>query len=245
MRRTDQLRTIRWLAAFLLLAAVPILAPAQSGDSSARVVVNLLDYLARDYAGAVSNGRITSAPEYQEQVEFARSALSIAAAVPAIRDDSASLAGLRDVGALIDRRASAADVSAAALAVKQRIVLRSGIAEVPARWPSLANGASLYRENCASCHGAHGAGDGPAGAALDPKPADFLSPAVANGITPFRAFNVIRVGLPKTPMAAHPDLSDADVWDLAFYVTSLHVTGVPDIRAPHDHCRSRDGRHAL
>jgi high-affinity iron transporter len=207
-------------------------AGAQAGDSSARVVVNLLDYLARDYAGAVTNGAVTNASEYREQVEFARSALSIGSAVPEIRDDTALVAGLRALGALIDRKASAADVSAAALDLRQRIVVRSAIAQSPARWPSLEHGRALYRQNCASCHGSRGAGDGPAGAALDPKPANFLSPAIANGITPFRAFNAIRVGLPKTPMAAHPELNDADIWDVAFYVTSMHIAGAGDAAAP-------------
>lgn len=32
-------------------------------------------------------------------------------------------------------------------------------------------GAEVYAVNCASCHGDAGAGDGPAGSALEPKPA--------------------------------------------------------------------------
>ena len=232
MRRQHLPRAITWLVAAFFTFAAPLAASAQAGDSSARVVVNLLDYLARDYAGAVTNGAVTSASEYQEQVEFARSALSIGSAVPAIRDDTTLVAGLRALNALIDAKADAAHVSAAALDLRQRIVVRAAIAQSPAQWPSLEHGRALFRESCASCHGSGGAGDGPAGAALDPKPTNFLSPAIANGILPFRAFNAIRVGLPKTPMAAHPELSDADVWDLAFYVTSLHVAGAGDPATP-------------
>ncbi len=36
-----------------------------------------------------------------------------------------------------------------------------------------ANGAVKFKEVCVSCHGESGAGDGIAGAALDPKPANF------------------------------------------------------------------------
>ena len=36
-----------------------------------------------------------------------------------------------------------------------------------------AAGKALYGLYCTSCHGADGEGDGPAGAALDPKPSDF------------------------------------------------------------------------
>ena len=34
-------------------------------------------------------------------------------------------------------------------------------------------GKASYEANCASCHGPEGAGDGPVGAILDPKPRDF------------------------------------------------------------------------
>ena len=36
-----------------------------------------------------------------------------------------------------------------------------------------AKGKILFETNCASCHGTSGKGDGPVGAALDPKPRDF------------------------------------------------------------------------
>jgi mono/diheme cytochrome c family protein len=41
----------------------------------------------------------------------------------------------------------------------------------------LGEGKSLYAAKCQICHGANGRGDGPAGAALNPKPADFTNPA--------------------------------------------------------------------
>lgn len=41
----------------------------------------------------------------------------------------------------------------------------------------LATGQSLYDAKCLICHGANGRGDGPAAAALNPKPRDFTNPA--------------------------------------------------------------------
>jgi mono/diheme cytochrome c family protein len=41
---------------------------------------------------------------------------------------------------------------------------------------NLASGKQLFDANCAPCHGTGGAGDGPAAAALNPKPADFKTP---------------------------------------------------------------------
>jgi mono/diheme cytochrome c family protein len=42
---------------------------------------------------------------------------------------------------------------------------------------SLQRGAALFQQHCASCHGAQGAGDGPAAAALEPKPANLQTMA--------------------------------------------------------------------
>ncbi len=44
---------------------------------------------------------------------------------------------------------------------------------VPATEASIAAGAAIFQTNCAACHGESGAGDGPAAAALDPKPANL------------------------------------------------------------------------
>ncbi|MEJ2164731.1 MAG: cytochrome c [Desulfobacterales bacterium] len=41
----------------------------------------------------------------------------------------------------------------------------------------LATGQKLYTEKCQICHGADGRGNGPAAAALNPKPADFNNPS--------------------------------------------------------------------
>lgn len=54
----------------------------------------------------------------------------------------------------------------------------------PAGAPDQDAGATAYRTYCVSCHGDAGRGDGPAAAALSPKPADFSAGAFkydANG----------------------------------------------------------------
>ena len=64
---------------------------------------------------------------------------------------------------------------------RQHFAMMSGI---PAAYRSLSNllprtretverGAKVYQQNCASCHGATGAGDGPVGRTLSPPPANL------------------------------------------------------------------------
>jgi len=72
--------------------------------------------------------------------------------------------------------------------------------------------ADLYARRCASCHGEDGLGDGPAAAALDPKPASFADPAWQRGIEDEGIDRAIVEGgaaLGKSPlMPPNPDLAD-------------------------------------
>ncbi|MCI1270663.1 MAG: hypothetical protein LKM31_00340 [Sphingobium sp.] len=63
--------SMRWL--ILILAALTLSLPARASASDAEVQTTwrLLDYIAVDYSGAVSDGRVTSAAEYAEMTEFA------------------------------------------------------------------------------------------------------------------------------------------------------------------------------
>ena len=57
-------------------------------------------------------------------------------------------------------------------------VFASGVVAPPAAAAAkdtLPQGSGLYAENCSSCHGPKGAGDGPSAAKLQPKPADLTA----------------------------------------------------------------------
>jgi mono/diheme cytochrome c family protein len=47
---------------------------------------------------------------------------------------------------------------------------------LPPSADNVAKGKDLFNANCAPCHGTDGAGNGPAASALNPKPADFMTP---------------------------------------------------------------------
>jgi mono/diheme cytochrome c family protein len=66
----------------------------------------------------------------------------------------------------------------------------------------VAGGAELFVENCAACHGATGAGDGPAAASLDPRPADLRRVAARReGVFP--EAEILQVIDGRDPIAAH------------------------------------------
>ncbi len=97
-----------------------------------------------------------------------------------------------------------------------------------------AAGKALYNGKgaCAGCHGPNGAGDGPAAAALNPKPASFTSGAYRLDTdgdgkvgTDADLANVIKNGAGpyggNAAMPPHGDFSDADVANLVAYLRSL------------------------
>lgn len=216
------LKTLTAAALVFSFASTPAsLADLPKGEaSSPRLLVHLLDYVGMDYPGAVSNGKVLSATEYQEQKEFVASAREMAGALPETRDDAEVKNLIADLEKVVNSKGSADDVSRLALRIKNRVLLLGKVQVAPKNWPNLKRGRELFAANCTSCHGATGAGDGPAAASLDPKPANFLDPQKGADLSPFRAFNTVRVGIPGTPMVPVP-LSDEDTWDLAFFTVSL------------------------
>jgi len=87
-------------------------------------------------------------------------------------------------------------------------------------------GRVVYETRCAPCHGLDGAGDGPAAAAISPKPRNFRDPAFWNGRTPGQLRLVIEQGKPGTLMAPFAGaLSPAEIDDVVAYLQSFRPAG--------------------
>ena len=79
-------------------------------------------------------------------------------------------------------------------------------------------GQSLFQENCASCHGTTGRGDGPVGKALTPPPADLavMAPQHSDGDFAWK----ISEGRGVMP-AWKGILSEAQIWDLVNFIKGV------------------------
>jgi len=89
-----------------------------------------------------------------------------------------------------------------------------------------ARGAAHYQTLCSSCHGPRGAGDGPAGQGLDPRPARHDDGAYMNALSNEHLFKVIKEGgaaVGKSPLMAPwgGALSDDQIRDVVAFVRSL------------------------
>jgi mono/diheme cytochrome c family protein len=89
-----------------------------------------------------------------------------------------------------------------------RAVLAAGEQLPPA---AVKEAEDIYKTRCTTCHGPAGKGDGPAGAALNPKPRDLGDQAWQKSVTDEHIEKIILNGGPsvgKSPlMPANPDLS--------------------------------------
>jgi len=81
-----------------------------------------------------------------------------------------------------------------------------------------AKGLVVYKQNCASCHGAKGAGDGTGAAGLLPKPTNFIEQEYATNRLAFALWN----GVSGTAMPAWRDLDLADLASVAEVVRGFH-----------------------
>ena len=211
----------RLLAVLLLaLAASTLAAPAFAGGDPS-VLLQLVDYVGVDYAGAVSAGKVVDAGEYAEMQEFGArivegvELLDDAPARPALLADARALAGL------VARKASPGEVADLTRRMRDGLMRDYPVAVTPQRPPDLARGRLLYQQSCASCHGAAGHGDGPAAAGMEPAPIDFHDLARARQRSLYGLYNTITLGVAGTGMASFSHLPADDRWALAFHVGSL------------------------
>jgi len=92
-----------------------------------------------------------------------------------------------------------------------------------------AKGAPIYAQLCSTCHGPTGAGDGPAAAALNPKPAAHNDPVFMATLTDEVIFNAIKNGgasVGKSPLMPPwgATLSDEQIRDVLAFVRTLAKT---------------------
>jgi len=86
----------------------------------------------------------------------------------------------------------------------------------------LARGKALYAQNCATCHGTEGKGDGAAGKGLNPKPRNFTeNVAWKNGTHIESIYKTLDEGIKGSSMVSYNYLSKKDRMALAHVVQSL------------------------
>lgn len=213
--------------AAVVLGAGPV-AHAQRATPLERLAA-LTDYVAADYAGAVRDGKILAASEYEEQRGLIAEARTIAAGLSpspgheAARD--ALDAEVRKLVADVDAKAPEAVVAADCRAVHKRLIDDYGLVLAPLAAPSEARATTIFKSVCAACHGEDGRAQTEQAKKLNPPPVSFLDGERMSRIAPSLAFHTLTFGVANTGMASFDTLPASDRWSLAFYVVSLRHRG--------------------
>jgi high-affinity iron transporter len=212
------------LYGFPLLAACLAATPASAQEHPARRVANIVSVAVEEYGKAVDGqGRLISGQEFQEANDFLVDARRAA--------DRLSGSNAAPARALLDSIAAAVAAKrppAAVASLEKRFATTLGNEaklELPKGMPDLVEGKAIYERTCASCHGARGLGDGPAGQSMNPKPPAIGTAEHMRGVTPALAYRVLSVGIAGTPMAGYAgSLTPEQRWNVVAYVNSMRAT---------------------
>ena len=213
---------------FYLSILIFFLFPQLSYAGEIDRVLSLVDYIGGDYSNAVKDGEIVNEFEYQEMLDFSSAAVHLwektAEKGEKTADFSEKFARLHSI---IVSKGPVSDVESLANELKGRIISAYDIKPYPAKIPDYESGKALYAENCSSCHGISGRGDGVLSKNLNPPATDFTDPDINLGFSPFKVYNTATFGIEGTAMGSFEEVLDGEQkWDVAFYVLSL---GYPDI----------------
>jgi mono/diheme cytochrome c family protein len=87
-------------------------------------------------------------------------------------------------------------------------------------------GHELFKQNCVACHGEGGKGDGPAAAALNPKPRDLTDKAVMSALDDKKIVEIVQKGGAAVGKSALMPplgsvLNEAQIQDIVAYIRTL------------------------
>jgi high-affinity iron transporter len=208
-----------------LLATNPVLPDQGDQTPTVRRIAATTALAAQEYGVGVQAGKVVAPAEVGEAKLFLSEARRTAGLLPA---DAAKLAvaELDSMLAMVLRTAPADSLALRSRLLSEALATRLGVTldEIPARQPLLTRGAEVYQTQCASCHGSSGRGDGVAGAALTPPPADLTDFRKLTAVSPLDYYRRTTIGVAGTAMPAYESrLSADDRWASAVYATLLRL----------------------
>lgn len=205
-------------ASLVCVVILLLVTVTQAAEADVRRIWQLLDYLAVDYGGAVKDGAVINASEFDEMREFAKTSETKLAALDSHPERAALIAEAQALAAAIEAKKVPTEVAALAKSLANHLLAVYPVPSSPSAPPEVAKAAAIYQAQCASCHGATGAGDGPAGLRLEPRPVAFTDKERARERSAFALYQVVSQGIEGTAMPAFASISEADRWALAFYL---------------------------
>ncbi|MDO6445655.1 cytochrome c/FTR1 family iron permease [Colwellia sp. 1_MG-2023] len=198
--------------------------------SQHRQIIQLAEYVGVDYESAIKDGQVINDDEYQEMLEFSKLI---------VEKTSINNNYMRSLNEKALALQTAISTKQNANIVRKitselRISLLAMMPELPLPKRLLSKEAtfSLFENNCASCHGISGQGNGVLASGLEPAPTDFTDKTRAENRSLLGLFDAISNGLDDTAMPAFTQLKEQQKWSLAFYVGGLAFKSSSELTKP-------------
>jgi len=194
---------------------------AQTKKAEVETLWRLLDYIAVDYPGAVDKGKVINEAEYSEMEEFSGTVVDGLAKLPPKPSRAVLIVKSNELNTAIDNKVSPELVARQARLLATDLLRSYPVPLAPKTAPNVQNGKQLYAQNCASCHGMSGNGQGPDAGQLTPAPIAFTDVERARERSLFALYQVIGQGLDGTAMQSFAHLPAQNRWDIAAYAGSF------------------------
>ncbi len=208
------------VSTYLFLFLMVFTGPSQANTQQ---LLQLIDYVGVDYSGAVIDGQVANPAEYDEMLDFSAGISQQLADLPAHEIKAELMTDAQTLAGWVRQKESGETIRRLTAQMHQKIISAYQIMVVPRKQPDLAKAELLYLNQCASCHGEEGFGDGPAATGMVPPPINFHDIERYQQRTLYGLHSTITQGVNGTTMEAFAQLSDGDRWSLAFYVGGMAV----------------------
>jgi len=211
-------KLLRQLLASLTLLVLAGSAMAAQGPE---MILHMLDYIRVDYPATVKDRHVINADEYGEMQEFSAQVVELTRALDKSAVSPVLLKEALQLQQAIEQRLPAKQIHPLVQDLSERITSNYTVTVSPRRPPSIASGKQLYTQQCASCHGLNGNGNGPQAAILSPPPINFQDMQRQQERSIWGLYSAISQGVEGTAMPAFSSLSEEQRWALAFYVSNF------------------------
>jgi len=198
----------------VLLFTRPLMADTQQ-------LLQLIDYVGVDYSGAIVNGDVASEAEYAEMLDFTAGITQQVVDLPEHEVKARLSEQSKALALMVQQKKPAEEIRQLGTEMHQQIVSAYQVVVIPRKQPDLKRASQLFADNCTSCHGIDGSGNGPAAIDMEPAPTNFRESERYQQRTLFGLHSTITRGVNDTAMPAFKQFSDDERWSLAFYVGGL------------------------
>ncbi|PCI73009.1 MAG: iron permease [Gammaproteobacteria bacterium] len=194
----------------------------QEHQQDQRQLLQLVEYIGVDYSAAVQDGQIVDQGEYREMQDFV--AIIVESFEKRSKSQPSLLALANKLSEAIDLKHSITDIQSFTTSLKRQLLENSPQLSLPKTLLAENEVQQIFANQCASCHGESGQGNGILAKGLTPEPTDFTDQERAMNRSIMGLYDVISGGLDGTAMSGFTQLNDQQRWSLAFHVGGMAFT---------------------